>query len=71
MLVFRDATLAEAVAEFNRYNREQMVVKSARAATVKIDGTFRADNIAGFTNMAEHVFGLQVRTRGEEVAISD
>lgn len=71
MLVFRDATLAEAVAEFNRYNREQMFVKGAHAANVKIDGTFRADNIAGFTNMAEHVFDLRVRKRGEEIAISD
>jgi transmembrane sensor len=71
MLVFRDATLAEAVAEFNRYNSEQMVVNGNRAAHVKIDGAFHAANVAGFTNMAEHVFGLEVRKHGDQIAISD
>jgi len=71
MLVFRDATLAEAAAEFNRYNNEQIVVHGSRAANLKIDGSFHAENVAGFTNMAQHVLDLHVRRTNGEIAISD
>lgn len=71
MLVFRDATLAEAAEEFNRYNDEQIVVHGSRAAKLKIDGTFHFDNVAGFTNMAQHVLDLQVRRSNGEIAISN
>jgi len=71
MLVFRDQALAQAISEFNRYNREQMVVEGARASNVKIDGTFRADNVTGFTNMVEHVLDLKVRKHGQQIAISE
>lgn len=71
MLVFRDATLADAAAEFNRYNREQMVIENEPASRIRIDGTFHADNISGFTNMAEHVFELRVHRHGNEIVISN
>jgi transmembrane sensor len=71
MLVFRDATLADAAAEFNRYNQEQIVVHGSRAANLKIDGSFHAENVAGFTNMAQHVLDLHVRKAHGEIAISD
>ncbi len=70
MLVFREKTLAEAVAQFNRYNREKLVVDDPRAAMVRIDGSFRTSNLAGFIDMAQHVLSLRVEKRGENIAIS-
>lgn len=71
MLVFRDTTLASAVAEFNRYNQQKLSVAGTRASNVKIDGTFHAENVSGFTNMVEHVLELKVRKRGQEFVISE
>jgi|HubBroStandDraft_2_1064218.scaffolds.fasta_scaffold152607_2 transmembrane sensor len=70
MLVFRDTPLAEAAAEFNRYNRTKLVVADAAVANLKIDGTFRTDNVEGFVGMAEHVLDLRVHGLGDNMTIS-
>ena len=43
-LVFDGATLAEAAAEFNRYNRKQIVVEGEDLSARPISGTFSADH---------------------------
>jgi len=70
MLVFRDTPLSKAAAEFNRYNRKKLVVADAAAANMKIDGTFRTNNVEGFVSMAKHVLDLRVRVLGDNIAIS-
>lgn len=50
-LEFTDATLAQAVAEFNRHNRHQLVVTDPALANIKIAGNFRADNLDGFVRL--------------------
>jgi transmembrane sensor len=42
-LIFNDEPLADAVAEFNRYNRQQLVVADADLASERISGVFDAD----------------------------
>jgi transmembrane sensor len=69
VLVFRHMSLAAAADEFNRYNREKLVVADA-AAHLTIDGTFPANNLGAFARLAEEIFGLRV-TKGEnEIVIS-
>ena len=52
ILMFRDQTLAEAAAEFNRYNERKLVIKDPAIANLKIEGNFRATNVDAFVRLA-------------------
>lgn len=70
MLVFEQSTLAEAVGEFNRYNRKKLVVIDPKAASMRIGGSFEAANVDAFVRLLERGFRLRVEDRGDEIAIS-
>jgi len=70
MLVFDRSTLADAVAEFNRYNRRKLVVEGDAAAKVRIGGSFEAENIDAFARLLEQAFGLSVEDQGDQIIIS-
>jgi len=70
VLVFKYATLADAVAEFNRYNREQLVIADPAAAKLTIVGTFPTNEVGAFIDAAQTIFGLRVRNRGNQIVIS-
>jgi transmembrane sensor len=70
VLVFKYATLADAATEFNRYNREKLIVADDAAARLTIVGTFRANDVAAFTGLAQEVFRVRVEKRGDEIVIS-
>jgi len=50
-LQFYETPLADAVAEFNRLNRQQIIIADAELATLRIGGTFRPDNVEGFVRL--------------------
>lgn len=70
VLVFHQTTLADAAAEFNRYNRKKLVIADAQAATLTIGATFPTDDIEAFARTAKNVFGLHIEDRGNEIVIS-
>jgi transmembrane sensor len=70
MLVFSHTTLADAADEFNRYNREKLIVSDPAIARLMIDGTFRTDNLKAFTEVAEEVFKLHIEANGDQIVIS-
>ena len=70
LLVFKHTALQNAVNEFNRYNREQLVIADPAVAQLTIDGTFRTSNMQRFTEVVQAVFGLHTKTRGETTVIS-
>jgi len=70
MLTFRHATLADAAAEFNRYNAEQIIVADPAVAHLEIRGTFRTADVALFARMAQKALGLHVSNRGNEITIT-
>jgi transmembrane sensor len=70
VLVFKHTTLEAAAAEFNRYNREKFVIADADTSRLKIDGTFPANNMKPFIEVAQDVFGLRVDNRGDQTVIS-
>jgi transmembrane sensor len=70
VLIFRHMSLAGAADEFNRYNREKLVVADTAAAHLTIDGTFPANNPVAFTRLAEEIFGLRVMKGDNEIVIS-
>jgi transmembrane sensor len=70
MLVFNNTTLADAVAEFNRYNHVKLVIADQSIAQLKIDGTFPENDTALFTRAAQQLFRLRVGQRGQVTVIS-
>jgi transmembrane sensor len=70
VLVFNHTKLSEAAAEFNRYNREKLVIRDAAAASLEIGGTFQADNVEAFTDVAQHILQLHVEYRGNEIVVT-
>ncbi len=61
---FFETPLAEAVAEFNRRNRAQIVLSDPALAEVPIGGTFRVDNVEGFVSLLELTLGVRAEKRG-------
>ena len=70
VIVFDGTTLADAVTEFNRYNRKKLVIANVAASRLTIDGTFSSDSLEGFTDVVRHVLQLRVEDRGDAIVIS-
>ncbi len=70
MLVFKHTTLAAAAAEFNRYNRQKLVIADSKAAARTIGGTFPTSDVELFGRVVHDVLGLRVDNRGNEIVIS-
>lgn len=64
-LEFDETPLAEAVAEFNRLNRHQLVLAEPALGRLRIGGTFRPDNVEGFIRLLDETLGLQAESVGE------
>lgn len=70
LLIFKHTTLAEAAAEFNRYNRQKLVIADPVTARLEIRGTYRANDVASFARLASAVVGLKAEDRGESIVLS-
>jgi transmembrane sensor len=66
-LSFDRVTLAEAVAEFNRYNRRQLVVDDPGIATLHIGGVFDATDLDSFV-AALRTFGVRTPSEATQQA---
>jgi transmembrane sensor len=69
LLVFNYTTLADAAADFNRYNAKKIVV-SGPAARLTVMGKFPATNVDLFGKVAKAVLGVRVEDRGNEIVIT-
>lgn len=69
VLVFENATIADAAAQFNRYNAKKLIVAPS-AANIAIGGTFPSNNVVTFTELAQDVLGLHIVERGDQILIS-
>jgi transmembrane sensor len=70
MLIFRHSTLGDAAAEFNRYNKEKIIIGDAAVAQLEIRGTFHTADVALFARMAEKALGLRTSAQGNEITIT-
>jgi len=70
LLTFRGTPLAEAVAEFNRYNTRKIVVDDPRIATLQVGGIFRATNIEPFVHLLEEGFPVQASIGGDQIVLT-
>ena len=58
-LWFERQRLADVVAEFNRYNRRQMVIADPAIADIRIGGGFEATDPESFVAALERTFGIR------------
>lgn len=58
-LEFEDLPLAAVVAEFNRYNRTQLLLVDPALGSRRFSGTFRADAYEPFVRLLEENFGVR------------
>jgi transmembrane sensor len=70
VLVFDKTPLADAAEEFNRYNRLKLVIADPAIASITVDGTFPANNVEAFTDVAQHILALHVVRHGDNIVIS-
>ena len=70
ILNFDHTSLADAAAEFNRYNSKQIVIGDAEAGEIRIGGTFQASNVDAFVRLLHDAYGLRVTATSNEVKLS-
>ena len=68
-LYFDNMSLADAVAEFNRYNTRQIVIADPSIADLRIGGNFRANNIDAFLDLMQNGFPIAVEQAGSSVVM--
>lgn len=70
VLRFEETPLADAVAEFNRYHRRQMVIADHSVAEIRIGGSFDAAGLDAFVRLLQRGFGLRVEEQPGQILIS-
>lgn len=69
-LEFREMPLRDVVTEFNRYNRQKLIVDDRDTAAIVVAGTFRADNVEAFVRLlGTDAFGVNAFPRGDEIVL--
>ncbi len=64
------ATLADAIAEFNRYNSRQLVLGEPRLGMLRVGGSFTATDPTAFLAALERIFGIQARAQGQQLILA-
>jgi transmembrane sensor len=70
ILVLHDMTLAEAAAEFNRYNARKIVIRDPLVSAMRISGSFRATNAEAFVRLLERGYPLQADTVNADIILT-
>jgi len=70
VLMFDHTTLADAAREFNRYNREKLVIADSTIAVRTVGGTFPKNGLADFADVMKSMLKLRVSRIGDEIVIS-
>jgi len=69
-LTFHDTTLADAVAEFNRYNDHQITIEDPQTAGIRISGTFRPTDYQAFVRLLHDGYSVEVHDTHEGMTLS-
>jgi transmembrane sensor len=70
LLTFRDTPLADAVAEFNRYNERKIVIEDPRIASLQLGGVFRSTNIDPFIELLKQGFPVRATQEGNRILLT-
>lgn len=70
LLIFDDATLADAAAEFNRYGATKITVAGA-AGSLRVGGVYRIGDASSFAQAMAMAYHLHIDHRDQEIMLSD
>ena len=70
VLMFRDQSLSDAIAEFNRYNVQKIVIGDPAVAALKIEGNFRATNVDAFVRLLESGFPVRATVEQDRILLT-
>ena len=70
VVVFSNTALADAAEEFNRYSRKKIEFADPRIGNLRIEGTFKTDNIEAFADVLQVALGLHSEDRDGTILIS-
>lgn len=68
-LEFEDEELEAVVAEFNRYNRAQLVIADPALRSRRFSGAFRSDGFEAFVRLLEENFRVRVERDGDRLLL--
>jgi len=66
---FDHVSLADAVAEFNRYNTRKVIIQDPTISTILISGNFRANNTDAFLDLLQSGFPVSVEKGSEQITL--
>lgn len=69
-LIFRDTTLGEAIAEFNRYNSRHIEIGDPTVADIRVSGAFRPTHYEAFVRLLHEGYSIRAETRGNELILT-
>jgi transmembrane sensor len=69
-IVFRDTALADAVADFNRYNVHKIVIQDPTIAGIRIGGNFRSNDADAFLWLLQSGFPINVERRSDLIILT-
>jgi transmembrane sensor len=70
-LTFRDIPLADAIAEFNRYNEQKIFIEDATVAALRFSGKIRPTNFEAFVRLLEDAFPIRARHTDGRIVLTD
>ena len=68
-IALRDTPLADAVAEFNRYNEKQLVIADPELADLRVGGNVRTTNVIAFVHVLERGFPVRATDLGDRIVL--
>jgi transmembrane sensor len=68
-LVFRDDTIAQAIAEMNRYSHRALVVTDPKVATMRFSGAYRVGDPEAFAHSLGVLLPIRVMPEGDTIRI--
>jgi transmembrane sensor len=69
-IVFRDTSLADAVADFNRYTNRKIIIEDPAIASIRIGGNFRSDNADAFLSLIQSGFPIHVEQQADRILLT-
>lgn len=66
---FDDMPLADAVAEFNRYNTRKIFIEDPAIAAIRVGGNFRSNNTDAFLDLLQNGFPIAVEESDDKVVL--
>lgn len=69
-LRFHDTTLADAIAEFNRYNTRSITIDDPTVAAIRISGTFRPTNYEAFVRLLGDGYSIRAEDKGGSIILT-